>query len=67
MRLKGKVAIVTGGGVIINIASTAGVLATAAGIEYTAAKHAVVAFLASDDASFIDGSILAVDGGDSIF
>lgn len=121
-----------GGGVIINIASTAGVMATAAGIEYTAAKHAVVgmtreiayeygqhnvravaiapgiimtpmvasipkefldasadyqkmlrapagragqpeevaavvAFLASDDASLIHGSTVAVDGGYSIF
>ncbi len=31
-----------GGGVIINIASTAGLTATSAGIEYTAAKHGVV-------------------------
>ncbi|MFA7555795.1 MAG: glucose 1-dehydrogenase [Spongiibacteraceae bacterium] len=30
------------GGVIINIASTAGLIATSAGIEYTAAKHGVV-------------------------
>lgn len=121
-----------GGGVIINIASTAGLLATSAGIEYTAAKHAVigmtrelayeygqqniravaiapgiimtpmvasipqdflnasmdyqkmlrapagragrpeeiaaaVAFLASDEASFIHGNTIAVDGGYSVF
>ncbi|SIQ09852.1 NAD(P)-dependent dehydrogenase, short-chain alcohol dehydrogenase family [Aromatoleum tolulyticum] len=121
-----------GGGVIINIASTAGLVATTAGIEYTAAKHAVVgitkeiayeygqqniravaiapgvimtpmienlpkefldasadfqkqlrapsgrpgrpeevasvvSFLASDDASFIHGNTLAVDGGFTLF
>ncbi len=121
-----------GGGVIINIASTAGLLGTAAGIEYTAAKHgivgmtkeiafeygrqniravaiapgiimtpmvaaipqefldassdyqkmmrspagrcgqpeevaAAVSFLASDDASFIHGTTLSVDGGYATF
>jgi len=54
MRLSDRIAIVTGGASGIGLASTRRLLEEGA---------AVVAFLASDDASFITGALIPIDGG----
>ncbi len=54
MRLSDRIAIVTGGASGIGLASTRRLLEEGA---------AVVAFLASDDASVITGALIPIDGG----
>ena len=54
MRLSDRIAIVTGGASGIGLASTRRLLEEGA---------TVVAFLASDDASFITGALIPIDGG----